>query len=297
MSDGVLLVHHAANRGRLHPPSSLSGLVNCLAAGARAVEVDVMPLADGDYALLHDARLEGQTTGRGPVAEQTASSLAGVQLRWRGEVAAERVALLSEVVKVVRREGGLEELQLDLKAPIPPTHEQVASLLRIVQPVRDVVRVTSTADWALWAIKALDADLALGFDPLEYLDAPRSKDHSEPPLRAGAFGYLDDHPLALERWGSAARYLELRAEALWRQAPPGCAWYVRGEMLDRAWADGYDWIAWLHERGAVVDAWTLDADAPGDVELARRLIERGVDRITTNDPPALDEALGGRCVY
>jgi hypothetical protein len=41
-----------------------------------------------------------------------------------------------------------------------------------------------------------------------------------------------------------------------------------------------------------VDAWTLDPDRPGHVATARRLIAAGIDRITTNNAPALARALG-----
>lgn len=297
MTGGVLLVHHAANRGHGHPPSSLSGVMRCLEAGARAIEIDVTPLADGEYALLHDARLDTQTDGQGPVARETAASLAGRRLRWRGRVTSEPVANLGQVVAAVRDSVDLVELQLDLKVPVSPGDAQLEGLLRAIEPVHDRVRVTSTADWALWPLHALDGRLALGFDPLQYLDAPRAGGYTEPPLHAGAYGYLDDHPLAAGAWGSPAAYLALRAAGLWRQAPPRCAWYIRGRTLAQALDDGFDWIAWLHERGAMLDAWTLDAESQGDVALARRLIAVGVDRITSNDPPALARALGGGCVY
>ncbi len=40
-----------------------------------------------------------------------------------------------------------------------------------------------------------------------------------------------------------------------------------------------------------MDAWTLDADQPEQVTLARRLVDAGIDRITTNDAPRLARAL------
>jgi glycerophosphoryl diester phosphodiesterase len=43
-----------SNRGHGIAPNSLSALRHCLQAGARFVEVDIMPLADRDFALLHD---------------------------------------------------------------------------------------------------------------------------------------------------------------------------------------------------------------------------------------------------
>jgi glycerophosphoryl diester phosphodiesterase len=56
-------------------------------------------------------------------------------------------------------------------------------------------------------------------------------------------------------------------------------------------ADGFDWIAFLHGRGAQVAAWTLDPDQPHQLHLARTLVAAGVDRITTNDAPAMAAAL------
>ena len=103
-----------------------------------------------------------------------------------------------------------------------------------------------------------------------------------PPLRTGAYGYLDEHPLALARWGAPGDYLAARAEALWTQAPVAM-WYIRGAMLARALDDGFDWIAWLHGQGAQVVAWTLDASHAHQLDLARTLARAGVDRITTND--------------
>ncbi len=56
--------------------------------------------------------------------------------------------------------------------------------------------------------------------------------------------------------------------------------------------DGFDWIAYLHDRGYQVDAWTLDPDRQEHTALARRLVDEGIDRITTNDAPGLAKILG-----
>ncbi|MCL6432565.1 MAG: hypothetical protein K6V36_17170 [Anaerolineae bacterium] len=76
----MLLIHHAARCGTAYPPNSLSALRACAEARARIVEVDVQPLADRDFALLHDALLEEGTTGHGPVGLQSAGALEGVYL-------------------------------------------------------------------------------------------------------------------------------------------------------------------------------------------------------------------------
>src|SRR5919106_1634441 len=124
------------------------------------------------------------------------------------------------------------------------------------------------------------------------LDLGKNREPGIPPFRQGAYGYWDDHPLASRRWGSAADYLAARAEALCAQVPTGMIWYIHAWLLGKGLDDGFDWIAYLHSYNAQVDAWTLDAHRPEHVALAQRLIAQGVDRITTNDAPALVQVLG-----
>lgn len=295
----VLLIHHSANRGRRHPPGSLAGLQACLQAGARAIELDLSLTADGDFALLHGPRLEEETTGSGPIGESTAAAIAGLSHVWQGRDTGIAVGLLDDALALLGRYPQTEELQLDLKPYGPPRPRALARLVERLQPVKHRVRVTSGADWLVRHLRALDVDLPLGFDPLLYLDLA-GEDGGErggPPFRQGAYGYLDEHPLASRTWGTAAEYLAARAEALWVQAPSGVAWYIRGRLLARALDDGFDWIADLHARSAEVDAWTLDAEDPQALALAQRLVAQGVDRITTNDAPALGRALGGLAVW
>jgi len=280
------------------PANSLGALCACVKAQARIIEVDVQALADGDFALLHDALLERATDGRGPVGAAVAADVARLRLLSQGEQSEEPVALLSQVVALVQRVDSLVELQLDLKAH--PTallpDGKLRLLAQLVEPLGQRVRVSSVADWALRRLHALAPRVPLGFDPLLYLDV-RDDEKDMPPYRAGAYGYRDDHPLAAVRWGPARDYLAMRAEALWHQAPMATVWYIRGSTLARALDDGFDWIADLHAQGVQVDAWTLDAASPGDVELARRLVQAGVDRITTDDPPALARVLGVSVAY
>lgn len=288
---GPLLIHHAATLAGRFPPSSLSGLAACLAAGAAIVEVDLVPLADGDFALLHNSRLEGSTDGVGPVAAATAEQVRGLRLCWRGALTDEPVGTLSEAVALVTAAPDLVELQLDLKPHAPLTDSVLSGLLRQIAPIRPRVRVTSIADWALRRLRALDAGLAVGFDPLLYLDLERSPEPGGeglriPPHHAGAYGYLDDHPLAADRWCSTREYLTARAEGLAAQVSAGI-WYVRATLLARMLADGFDWIAWLHRHGIEVAAWTLNPGQPHHVALALRLAGLGVDRITTDDPEGL----------
>jgi glycerophosphoryl diester phosphodiesterase len=295
MNSHVLLIHHAANRGYNYPPNSMRGLKACLDSDARAVEIDICPMADGDFLVLHDGLLERGTNGSGPVIALTADQAKDLYLTWRGTVTEDRVGLLSQTLEMVSRHSRPIELQLDLKPHPPVDDESLAKLVTALEPVKDRVRVTSPADWAMRRLRAMDADLPLGFDPLLYLDVSSHQTEEDrlpvPPFREGAYGYWDDHPLAARRWGSTADYLVARAEALWAQFPPGSIWYIRAMLLARALQDGFDWIADLHRRGVQVAAWTLNSDRPTDVKLAHQLAMAGVDRITTDDAPALARAL------
>ena len=287
------LVYHAAGRSNRFPPNTLSGLRDCLDAGARFVEVDINPLADGDYALLHDRFLEDETDGKGSVAAATGQTVRALRRRWQGKLTDERVALLSDAAALAAGAQTLVELQLDLKAYTPVPDAALASLGRTVGPLGRRVRVSSTSDRDLRRLHELAPDLALGFDPLRHLDVDPGpgKMASRYLRRTGAYGYLDDHALAADRWGTACEYLAARADVLWAQAPVAM-WYIRATLLARMLGDGFDWIADLHRRGAQVTAWTLNPDRPHHLGLAAELIEHGVDRIITDDAPRLAEALG-----
>lgn len=293
---GPQLIYHAATLAGRFPPSSLSGLAACLADSAAIVEVDIVPLADGDFALLHDGRLETSTEGNGPVAAATAEQVRGLRLHWGGALTTERVGTLSEVVSLVAGHPGLAELQLDLKPYAPLSEPVLSALLQLIRPILPRVRVTSVADWALRRLQALEPALALGFDPLLYLDVWRGPEETDngvriPPYHAGAYGYLDDHPLAADRWSTPQEYLAARLEGLTAQASAP-VWYVRATLLAHMLADGFDPVAWLHGHGIQVAAWTLNPGQPHHLALAYRLAELGVDRITTDDPRGLAAALG-----
>lgn len=302
----VLLVHHAANRNHSYPSNSIRGLQACLDAGSRAIEVDISPLADGNFALLHGPLLEKDTNGSGSISACTVAEISDLRLTRNGVLTDEPVGLLQQALELVYQHSQPVELQLDLKPDVPFfTDAALSRLVTTLEPVKDRVRITSMADWVLRRLRRLDANLPLGFDPLLYLDVGPSSESPQygerepamPPLRLGAYGYWDDHPLANQRWGDTADYLTARAEALWFQVPPGLVWYVRAALIARALEDGFDWIADLHARGVEVDAWTLDPDRPRHSAIAHRLAEAGVDRITTNDAPALAAVLGAGAAY
>jgi glycerophosphoryl diester phosphodiesterase len=233
------------------------------------------------------------------VSAYTAEQLRALRYIWQDEVTGAPVGLFSQAIDLLRQHPYPIELQLDLKPDVFLSNTVLSRLVVDLQPIKDRVRVTSPSDWALRRLHAIDPDLALGFDPLLYLelDSGEERHPGLPPIRLGAYGYRDDHPVGSQRWGSTADYLAARAEALWIQAPPDAIWYINARLLTRALDDGFDWIADLHHRGAQVTAWTLDPDRPEKVAMAQRLAALGVDRITTNDAPALAQVLDADVAY
>ena len=285
----VTLIHHAASSGEVAPPGSLAALENCLKAGAAVIEIDVIPLADGSLALLHEQDLAEETDGAGKAPQMKREQVQDLHYRLDGRVSDEKIGFLEGALELLAAYPKTQRLQLDLKPFTPLTPGVVKSLLTMIEPLKARVQVTSVADWAIRLLVRSAPDLSLGFDPLLYLDLrdenPRPKEI--PPFRLGAYGLLDDHPLSAFRWGEARDYFAARAEALLSQVPRGCAWFIRAEVLQMALEAGFDWIEFLHQAGSAVDGWTIDIHQPEQIALAQSLVDWGVDALTTDAPAGL----------
>ena len=276
------LILHAANYDQQVPVGSLTGLEMGLKAQISRIEVDVIPLMDGDFALLHDPRLESLSDVSGNVVEHTADFVRGLQYK----DSKFHLGTLSQAIELLKKYPIDGFLQLDLKPYAPLTPTSLSNLVKWIQPVEHAIMVSSVADWAIRFLHKIAPDLSLGFDPLLYLDvvAEEPREKGIPPFRVGAFGYLDDHPLAVQRWGELGEYFATRAEALLLQVPQGITWFLNAQLLNEAMLAGFDWINYLHATGNTVDAWTLDMDRS---ELALKMKESGVDFITTNQLPEM----------
>jgi glycerophosphoryl diester phosphodiesterase len=99
--------------------------------------------------------------------------------------------------------------------------------------------------------------LALGFDPLD--------------LYAGEF--------------------EALAEKTLRLAPGVRIYYLQAQVVLVGLDLGVNLVERLRRNGAEVDAWTIDADRRNLRADLCRLIDAGVDQITTNDALLLDSML------
>ncbi len=285
----VTLIHHGAYCGHDVPSNSLAALEHCLMSGAKVIEVDVIPLADGSFALLHDENLESDTNGEGKAPQMNRTQVEKLVYLMDGESTDEKVGFLDDALSLLKKYPDTLRLQIDLKPFTPLTQGILREFMTLINPVKECVQVTSVADWAVRALAKFSPDLSLGFDPLLYLDLAGSDPRPEhiPPFRVGAYGLRDDHPLAAYRWGPMGDYFAARAAALLVQVPDGCEWYIRVEILKIALDAGFDWIDFLHKAGSVVDGWTIDVEQPEHIKLAQFLVEHGVDELTTDTPDRL----------
>lgn len=291
-SHNLTLIHHAANRSHVHPPSSLSAIKHCLEANAWKIEIDILPIADGNFVLLHDPDLNEITTGTGNAVQLKRADLEQLCYKHKGVLSNEKLAFLDQVVPWVLASPSLGKLQLDLKPFAAMSPALIENLLQVIDPIFHRVQISSIADWSVRAIRHQSPEVDLGFDPLLYLDADdhQPRPSHVPPFRVGAYGLRDDHPLSAYVWGTHQAYFQARAEALLAQAVPSCEWFIRAETLLAAHAAGFDWIKYLHDQGSKVDAWTLDPSGES-ANMAHELADLGVDEITTNDPIGMAKLL------
>jgi len=295
----VTLIHHAAHCAHDMPPGSLLALEGCLQKGSAVIEIDVIPLGDGSFALLHDQNLEVDTTGYGKATEMKRGQVKNLYYKVNDKVSQEKVGFLEDAIDLFKAYPNTQRLQLDLKPFAPLTRAILSDFLALLAPVKDRILVTSVVDWALRSLANCAPDLSLGFDPLLYIDIADEKPRPEgiPPFRVGAYGMMDDHPLSAYQWGPLGDYLAARAGALLVQVPKGCAWFIRAVLLQKALEAGFDWIAFLHQQGSTVDGWTFDVSQPEQIKLAQSLVDHGIDYLTTDSPTQLAAYLSAKTIF
>ena len=287
----VIVHHKAALDGQKYLPNTLEAVSACLEAHAPMIEIDATALLDDDYLLVHDEKLETETTGQGPVAACRVTQARELFVRTKDGPSPYRTALLSDVVQLFVTHGGSSRLQIDYKNLLPfPNDEPLQRLIRIIEPLGERVIVSSIADWQLRKLRRLAPWLPLGLDIQFYLDWRLPSEPADPrafPKRLGAYGYWDDHPIALGRIWPTADYLRDRCGMLLGLVPQVNVFYVRHHLLAQSLADGFNWAEMLHQAHVQLDAWTLDIDNPIALNHLPALLEAGVDMMTTNTPLAL----------
>jgi len=293
-----LIAHHmGALDGWPHPANTLEAIEASLRENADIIEIDATALADTDYLLVHDPFLESETSGAGAVSAKSAAAARDLKVKWDGAITHYAVPQLSDVVSLFQRMPAASQLQIDFKNAIPfATDEPLERLARIVAPLGERVIVSSGADWQLRRLRKFAPALRLGFDIMWVLDwsaHPERRDPRELPKTVGAYGYLDDHPVAAHKIWPTAVYLENRVESMLGLVPGAQVFYVRWSFIQRCLDDGFNLAAFLHSHGIQIDAWTMDVGKPGVDAAALRLRDAGVDLFKTNTPRAMRKLLMG----
>ncbi len=262
------VVRHQLRHRADDPPFSRAVLEDGLDS-RDLLELDLRVSADGEWACLHDAVLDRETTGTGAVSAATRAQLSTLRMRLADGTPGEPALLLDEVVARAacrsRREPAF--LQLDLKVPADALGDRAIRRVRaLAGPLADRFVVSST-DWAaVMRVARAVPGLRCGFDPagLATCDRPRT----------------------------AADFARLR-DRMFATAPGADICYVHWQLVLEAAAAGCDFVAAAHARGARVAAWTVDPGIPGLADVVARLVGLGIDAITTNDRDALGAVLDG----
>ncbi len=280
----VLLKYHRLLSGAGHnPPNSLTALKEVLAAEVSVLEFDVNYLADGEFGFIHDATLERESSGVGVVKKLDTKAFKAL----RHKDSEEHLITLNDAVKELKAISFPIKIQVDFKEKSPIDDVQASLLLKAIEPLRENSNITMVvgclADWNLRTFSRLDAELNLGLDFAFYLDAPIDEGLIRLPTRVGAYGYLDDHPIASRRLQSVEAYLRDRTEALLNLIPNAYEFYLRKDFVVQALEDGFNPIEFTHEylADSFVDVWTIDHGTANEY-MFKAALEAGADQITTN---------------
>jgi glycerophosphoryl diester phosphodiesterase len=242
----VRLKWHKLRQRPFDPPFARANLSAGLAAGA-SLEVDLQRLACGRFVCLHDALLEGETTGQGPVAGIDAEAIGRFQMR---DAAGERPLLLDELAAVVRAGPRAPDalVQLDLKATAAEIDDARAMLAATLSGITGHF-ILSGCDWD--AVKRLGGELpglALGYDPYD--------DAGSDPVDA--------------------------MRAIRERAPEADTVYLDRDLVRAAREQRDPLVARLRALGHRVDCWTIDHGPPAALADLRAALAAGCDQITTN---------------
>lgn len=255
---------HRLKRRRSEPPFQRVALEAGLAARA-PLEVDLRATADGHWVCLHDPTLDRETSGRGAVAERTRAELLAVRQRGEdGALLADPPLFLDEVAAAVRRFPGQPAglVQLDVKEPLARLDDHLlTSFTRALEGVAPAFTAGGCEAALVRALAEGAPGIGRGFDPL------RTYEEVGLPTDAAGFRALGEATLAA--------------------MPEAAIFYLEARLVIAAARAGVDLPGLVKRNGALVDAWTVDADRPDLLALLEELADLGCDQVTSNDPLAL----------
>jgi glycerophosphoryl diester phosphodiesterase len=252
---------HRLQRSPSDLPFTPRRLLEGLAAGA-SMEVDLRRHADHSFVCLHDARLDRETSGSGPVAEASLQQLRRLTLRDASGRSGEGLILLEDLAELARGMAAPDALiQLDLKEVDAALDRHTIDNFRRTMACIAGHCILSGCDWTAISrlAEALPA-MRRGFDP----------------CGADTLEHLRDGIDCLDF-----------VESTLATAPEAEMIYLDYRLILAAEGLGIDLVAPFRAAGKAVDAWTLNTDHPGAARSVKRLVALKVDQITTDEPDAL----------
>ena len=261
----------AAHRGgaQLWPENSLRAFRESLALGVDLLELDVHLTADGEVVVIHDATLDRTTDGRGAVGERTAAELAAVRLRDpAGAPSDERLPTLDEVLAVVAPSHA--GLLVEVKGPM-------AGVNVVYERGECDARITAGPAYAGVVAKTLarlrKASMlgranVMGFSP-DVVTETRALDPGVPTtflVAAAHVRHVDARPEAPVGWAARLGATDLG---------------IQHTLASR------DLMTAARAAGLRVGVWTVN-----DEESMRRVVDVGVDVLTTDRPDLACRVLG-----
>ncbi|MDL9936177.1 glycerophosphodiester phosphodiesterase family protein [Gordonia sp. ABSL1-1] len=254
---------HRARRRADDPPFTGSRIAEGMRVGA-SVEVDLLIHADRGFAVLHDRDVEGGTTGTGLVSTLSTDALRSLYLRdARGRPLAEPVLLLEDLADLLADVDIADDavLQLDFKEDAAALDDTALSTFeRAVKPLARHLILSCGDATAVTMLTDAAPGVRVGYDPCHQGAAAEV-------LRTRDFDAFVARAVAASP----------RAEMI----------YLENRLIIGARDNGYDLIAAFHATGRQVDGYTVTRVDRSSTRLVRRLLELGIDQITTDDPEGL----------
>lgn len=261
---------HRAKRRLEDVPFTAGRIREGFRAGA-SFEVDVNPHGDGGFLVIHDDRLDRETTGSGPTREARLADLRRLAMRSPdGAPTGEPLMVLSDLGTLAAgadcAPGAV--CQIDLKVDVGDFDDgHVAGFAAALRGAADRFVLSGGDPAAVLRLAEATPGLAVGFDPCH--------------------GPILDRFLA----GDAAGFVRATIEAMPSARIVYLHWRLVTDGLDR----GHDVVDLFHAEGREIDAYTVNLAVPEVDAVLARLLATGVDQITTDEPTALAmraEALG-----
>ncbi|OOG65216.1 glycerophosphodiester phosphodiesterase [Sinorhizobium sp. A49] len=267
MSFRPALKWHRLRQVRTDCAFGLTSMLQGAACGA-SMEVDLRALSDGDFVCLHDATVDRETNAAGPVRDFTSSDVGSMLMRSDdGRLTEVRPMLLGDLAAAMGGEAVHPDalMQLDFKDDIGTLSEEHRQRFHDCLASCASRFILSGDDPAgLLSLGAGLSGLKVGYDPCR-----------------------DDTLASLQRTGAFEAFARDAARAV----PFAAYAYLEYPIILAGLDAGVNVVSIFRSAGIKVDAYTLNADHSRVEETLGRLVQAGVDQITTDEPLVLERLL------